>query len=371
MNRHATARRGLPALLTLLGSALLAPAWSAEEIAFTEAQVQALGIELARPVAAEAAAGPRYPARVVLPPDHERVISAGAGGMVEAVLVTEGQEVPAGGALLRLRSAELAALQSDYLQALEQAGLAGRRAERDRALYDEGIIPERRVQESRTALAEARARVQAARQALEAAGMSAQDIQALAQARQISGTRLLLAPFDAAVLEVMVGGGEQVEPTTALMRLGRGGALWLAVRVPVEAAAQLTSGAGVRVAGSSATGRLVFVGRRVDPVDQSVTAHVRLDGGLQGLRPGQLVEAVLLRPDNGKAWRLPAGAVLRRGDTDYVFVRSADGFRAEPVRLLAKEGGQAVVSGALGAGDRVAAKGVAAIKGAWLGIGGE
>lgn len=361
----------LHALLPLFAVVLAGRALAAEEVAFTDTQLQALGVELASPVATETALGPSYPARVALPPGQERVVTAGEGGVVEAVLASEGQSVQAGEPLLRLRSAGIAELQRQYLQALEQAELADRQAERDEALFRDGIIPERRVQESRTAQAQARASAQGARQGLEAAGLSAQDFKALEQSRRVSSTQVLRAPFAGTVLEVLVRSGERLEATAALLRLGRTEALWLEIRVPVEAVAGIAAGAGVRVAGTGATGHVIFVGQRVDPADQSVVVRAQVDSGAQTLRPGQLVEVHFVQAGGASAFRLPAGAVVRRGEGYYVFVRTPQGFRVEPVQLLAAEADESVVSAALTPEDRVAVRGVAAIKGAWLGLGGE
>lgn len=372
MNRPHFARAGAACTVLLL-SALLSPhgAGAGEEITLSDAQVHALGIEFASPAASESAPGPTYPARVGLPPGREHVITAGEGGVVEAVLAAEGQAVEAGDPLLRLRSAGIAALEREYLQALEQAGLARRQAQRDEALFRDGIIPERRVQESRSALAQARALSEGARQALEAAGLGGPDLQSLEQGRRVSATQVLRAPFAGTVLEVMVRSGERAEPTAPLLRLGQTSPLWLEIRVPLEAVADIAPGTAVQVADGAALGRVLLVSRQVDAADQSVAVRAEVHTGAETLRPGQLVQASLLQPGGTDAFRLPAGAVVRRGVDRYVFVQRAQGFRVEPVRLLGAGGTDAVVSGALTSQDRVAVKGIAALKGAWLGIGGE
>lgn len=294
--RQAGSRRiGPRALLTLVSLLVSAGAWAAEEVEFNDAQLQALGIALANPVAAETATGPSYPARVALPPGQDRVITAGEGGVVEAVLASEGQWVEAGEPLLRLSSAGIAGLQRDYLQALEQAELARQQAERDEALFKDGIIPERRVQESRTAYAQARALAQGSRQALEAAGLSGEDLKALQKTRRVSSSQVLRAPFAGTVLEVMVRSGERAEPTAPLLRIGQTSPLWLEIRVPVEAIASVTTDSGVRVAEGGASGRVILIGQRVDPADQSVVVRAEVDKGAETLRPGQLVAVSLVQ----------------------------------------------------------------------------
>ncbi|WP_187148406.1 efflux RND transporter periplasmic adaptor subunit [Thioalkalivibrio sulfidiphilus] len=346
-------------------------AWASEELIFTEAQISALGIEVVNPAIADVAPGPSYPARVELPPGQEHVVTAGEGGVVEAVLASEGQTVAAGEPLLRLRSAGIAALEREYLQAREQAALARQQTERDEALYREGIIPERRVQESRSALAQAHTLSQGARQALEAAGLDAKDLHTLEQTGRVSSTQILRAPFTATVLEVMVRNGEQADPSTPLLRLGQTSTLWLEIRVPVEDLAGLSVGAGVQVLHATVLGRVILIGQQVEPADQSVAVRAEIHTGAESLRPGQLLQVSLLEPSGAHAFRLPASAVVHRGEGQYVFVQSPQGFRVEPVRVLSTSTGDVVVNGTLSTDDRVAVKGIAALKGAWLGIGGE
>ena len=62
-------------------------------------------------------------------------------------------------------------------------------------------------------------------------------------------------------------------------------------------------------------------------------------------------------------------ALARRGAASYVFVRNAQGFEAVPVQAGAAAGELVWVRGALKDGAPVAMRGVAAIKGAWSGLG--
>ncbi|HKJ07809.1 MAG TPA: efflux RND transporter periplasmic adaptor subunit, partial [Gammaproteobacteria bacterium] len=66
-----------------------------------------------------------------------------------------------------------------------------------------------------------------------------------------------------------------------------------------------------------------------------------------------------------------ATAVARSAGKDYVFVRTDKGFRVQPVQVSQREHGKVVVTGGLSGGERLATSGVAAIKAAWAGMGGE
>lgn len=107
-----------------------------------------------------------YPARVVLPPRQQQLVSAPLAGVVDQLLVTENDVVKPGQPLLRLLSPELGELQLKLMEAGTRSGLAAKTLQRERALFSEGIIPERRVQEAEAASAENLARRRQAEAAL-------------------------------------------------------------------------------------------------------------------------------------------------------------------------------------------------------------
>ncbi len=69
-------------------------------------------------------------------------------------------------------------------------------------------------------------------------------------------------------------------------------------------------------------------------------------------------------------WRIRTAAVVRRGSDAFVFVQTASGFVATPVKVREEMPEFAVVSGSFRGDERIAVRGIAALKGAWQGLGG-
>ena len=63
---------------------------------------------------------------------------------------------------------------------------------------------------------------------------------------------------------------------------------------------------------------------------------------------------------------MPLSAVAHDGDQAYLFVRTADGFKARPVKVVVSVGQRVRVQGPVKAGEQIAVSGVVALKGAWL-----
>jgi len=400
-----------------------APAASgtAEEVKFTQAQIKVMGIETVRPqaVAAGAALKPgagagiagaasssmaweRLPALVTVPAAQASMVAAPLAGLVDRILVAPNQSVRRGQLLATLQSQGLAEAQRAWLQAAAQRQLALANLQRDQALQAEGIVSEARYQATRSLALEANAAADERRQALRMAGMSEAAIDAMASrlpgesaavnaaaspgaAGSVNTAIAIVAASDGVVIEQMVQLGQRVEASAALFRIARLDPLWLEIQLPAARLAGLRTGALVRVPAAQASGRLISIGRVLNPASQTLLARAEITQGASRLYANQTVEADIAlgeaAPGNNSAnntgnasvaaWSVPAAALVRNAERLQVYVRSSTGFRAVSVNLLRDGASEVQLSGALRAEDQVVVRGVAAIKAALAGIGGE
>src|SRR5215217_6569329 len=221
--------RGRSAAAGVLGalSLIAAPADAADEFAVTPAQMQSLGITLQRLDRPAAIEGQAYPARVVLPPSQEQMVSAPLAGLVDRVLVGENDTVKRGQPLLRLISPELGELQLKLLEASTKSRLSQKALQRERMLFADGIIPERRVQEAEGAAEEDRARVQQAEAALRLAGLDPATIKKIGAGDGLRDALTVVAKAPGTVMALAVKAGQRVAPAEALMRIADTRQLWL------------------------------------------------------------------------------------------------------------------------------------------------
>jgi len=358
----------------LLAAGLLfaASAHPSHEIAISAEQMQRMGIALGTVEPAESSSTGRLPARVVIPPQQQRVLSAPQGGLVTRLRAAVGDAVAKGQVLAEIDSPDLVALQRDFLQAVTEAHLARTELERDRRLHQEGIIAERRYLETRSRHEEAVATLEARRQALGLAGMRPADVAALEHERRLSSTLQVTAPLGGVVLAQHAVIGQRVDRAEPLYRIGQLEPLWLELRVPVDRLAGVAAGSPVQVPGCAQTdARVVVVGQDVDPDSQTVLVRASISGVDGCLRPGQFLQVSLHLSSERNQYRVPSSAVVRSGQDTVVFVREPNGFVPVPVEVSGRDGDHAVVAGDIAAGQEIAASGLAAIKAAWLGMGGE
>ncbi|MCU7918771.1 MAG: efflux RND transporter periplasmic adaptor subunit [Candidatus Thiodiazotropha sp. (ex Epidulcina cf. delphinae)] len=304
-----------------------------------------------------------YPAKVGVPNAKLRVVSAPLDGVVEALLVAEGESVKKDQPLVTIRSRRLLALQAAYLESRTRRQLSGETLARDRKLHAEGIVAKRRLLESRAAHREARTAEERDHQTLALAGMPAGAIKALDQQQKLSAVLQVKSPLDGVVLEQIATAGQRLAASDPLYRVGDLSTLWIEVHVPVNALEGITEGSPVILA-SGLRARVITIGRMVHGTDQGVLIRAEVKEGAEKLRPGQFVEARMSQSTGGGQLRLPSQAVLRIDGRDQVFAERAGDFEPVPVEVVSREAGTVVVRTALNAGDPVVVSGTAALKAA-------
>ncbi len=303
-----------------------------------------------------------FPGVASVPPGQLSVVSVPAGGLVESVSVSPDERVSEGQPLLRIRSNDFLEMQRRFLESSTRQALAAEKLRRDEALLRDRVISERRVLVSRAEEEGARQSLAESAQRLELAGMRRAAREELRRTGTLSSSLEVHAPRAGVVMARSVSPGERVPESAALLTIAAVDPLWVSVQVPAERAGLLEPGARVTLRGIPGEGRLLRVGQAVDPATQSVTATAEMRGFDGRLRSGQaVVAAVDLRlggSGDGNIWRVPSAAVARRGDRNWVFVRTAGGFEARPVSVISEGAERAVVRGALLEGDRVASRNV-------------
>lgn len=355
-------------IVSLLATAMQATAQDGPtHIALDAAQQAAFGIATTVALVVDATWSKPYPAKVTVPNDQLRVVSAPLEGVIEALLVAEGENVETGQVLARIHSPGLLDLQAAYLESLTRRELSGETLVRERTLYAEGIVAQRRLLEARAAHRENLTTSERQHQALLLAGMNATAIADLAKTHTLSAVLEIRAPLSGVVLEQIATAGQRLAISDPLYRIGHLEPLWVEVHVPLEALGDVGPGSAINLhdaaRGAELQAQVITVGRMVHGTDQGVLVRAEVHSGSDGLRPGQFIEARLAHAA-ATALRLPAQAVVRIAGKDYVFVQRGAGFATVAVDAIRHEGGDVVVNADLAAGSAVVTQGTAALKAA-------
>lgn len=348
-------------------------ALAADEFPVSAAQMQSLGVQVQRLEKSGDSSGQAYSARVVLAPGQEQVVSAPLAGVVDQLLVAENDAVKAGQPLMRLISPELGELQLKLMEVNSSSRLSQKALQRERQLFSEGIIPERRVQEAEATAAQDAARKRQAEAALRLAGLDSGRIRSIAEGGNVESTITVRAKAAGLVGDLSVKPGLRVQQADMLLRISNPSKLGLEIQIPSARNAQMTTvkGAPITVIGRTGVqGEALSVSPMVSD-NQVLTLKAAITKGAEQLRPGEVVQVQVPFAGASEGWSVPLQSVVRQGDKAYVFVRTDKGFVATPVTVLASAGQTMRVRGGLQVGQEIATASVIALKAAWQGKGGS
>ncbi|KAF1710729.1 efflux RND transporter periplasmic adaptor subunit [Pseudoxanthomonas sacheonensis] len=286
---------------------------------------------------------------------QQATLAAQTTGRVTAVNVDVNDRVAAGDVLLRLTAVEQQAGADTARAQLRAAEAAAMEAETN---Y-------RRFAALASGQYVSRAQVDLARATRDSAAAARDAARAqLAQAGQQAEYTVVRAPFAGIVSAREVEPGESVVPGQALLSLHAPGALRVEVQVPQSDAAGIRAANRARIVlddGRSLDAAQVIVFPAADPSTHSVGVRAVLPDVADAPQPGITAKVVFPIAGNAGLVRIPAGAVMQRGEVSGVYVlASGNRIALRQVRLGQRIGDEMEVVAGLKAGEKVALDPVAA-----------
>nr|WP_051911367.1 efflux RND transporter periplasmic adaptor subunit [Methylomicrobium agile] len=369
--------RGLVFALWLAPSTLFfsASALAAENsIAIAADHLKNLGVVLGKPEPVTQIPLLTAPAKVVVPPSEDYLVSASQSGLITRLHASIGETVNKGQVLAELNSPDLLTLQREYLKAESALQLGSLVFRRDKKLFEEGVIPERRWQETTSQYRAFASEASEHRQLLEIAGMTDAEIERLKNTHRLSGQLQVRSPIAGTVMERMAVAGSRVDVLAPLYRIADLSELWLEISIPQERAAEVKIGDSVELENAepqngAATAKIGLLSQNVNPENQTVLARAVIEGKQPAIRPGQRINIRIIQTAERPAYRVPSTAIAQHEGRAYLFIRSASGFDVAPVDVIGRQGESSIVAGNLAGTEEIAVKGAVALKANWLGLG--
>ncbi|MFN3360793.1 MAG: efflux RND transporter periplasmic adaptor subunit [Pseudanabaenaceae cyanobacterium] len=234
------------------------------------------------------------------------------------------------------------ALRSDRLAALN---LQKRDAQRDRELFDQGVISQRllevrlaNLQAAEAALqsldqeiaaqqanvAQAEARILQAEADLNAAKQRLQQFEFNKRREEVQlEFHQVTAPFAGQVGNIPVKVGDFVNTATELLTITQSDQLEVEIAVPVDRASQLKEGLPVKILDEQSqpigAGTIFFISPTVTPQSQSVLVKAVIDNKQGLLRQNQFVRVRLVW-DSRPGVKVPITAISRQAGKNFVYV---------------------------------------------------
>jgi cobalt-zinc-cadmium efflux system membrane fusion protein len=285
----------------------------------------------------------------VVAPDVNRtvpVLSLGGGRAVE-VFVRLGDDVKKGQVLLRISSPDLGTAFSDYQKFQADEVLARKQLDRSKMLYDKGAIAAKDLEAAQDADDKAKVDLKTAADHVRILGGDPANPSPILDVR---------APISGTVVEQNVTSGAAVKSTDNspnLFTIANLAHVWVLCDVYEDALTRVQLGdiAEVRL---NALPERVFRGqvgnisRVLDPNTRTAKVRVELENVGGVFRTGMFVTATIRSRKGTPRAVVPATAVMRMHDKDWVFVPAGGNkFRKTEVQLgsVMKDGTQQVLAG--------------------------
>jgi cobalt-zinc-cadmium efflux system membrane fusion protein len=292
----------------------------------------------------------------VLAPDVNKsvpVLSL-AGGRAVNIRVKLGDDVKKGQVLLEIDSPDVAAAFSDSQKFRTDEILANRQLERAKLLYSRGAIAQKDLEVAEDAEQKAKVDVQTSMQRLKVLGADVDHPSPVVPVR---------APISGTIVEQNTTGGtgvKSLDNSPNLFTIADLSRVWVLCDVYENMLPQVHVGdfAEVRPAAypeQRLRARVINISRVLDPATRAAKVRLELDNSEHLFRAGMFVTAVFRSKKEKITPVVPASAILRLHDKDWVF-RPEGGNRFRRLEIQAgttmSDGMRQVMAG-LASGDKV------------------
>ena len=358
-------------LLNFVGWAMLfcPPVVAENTIQISEDHFNNLGVTLGKLEPAKQIPVLTAPAKVVIPPTHEYVVSASQAGLITKLNVAMGDKVKKGEVLAQLNSPDLLTLQREYLKAGSVLQLASNTYQRDKKLMEEGVIADRRWQETRNQYQSYVSEANEHRQLLEIAGMTTTDIERLDKTHRLNSQLNVHSPISGVVMERMAVAGTRIDILAPIYSIANLDELWLEINIPHERIGSIKVGDQVLVENTPIRAEITLLGQSVNPENQTLLARATIKGNQSAVRAGQTINTQIIQSSENTAFKVPNAAIAQNEGKSFIFIRNPAGFKVSPVTVIGKQDEESIISGDFTGNEGIAIKGAVALKANWLGLG--
>ncbi len=355
-----------PLILFLLTSLCGNGSFAQNIIALQDSDLNRLGIVLAPLSNIDDSIGNSFPASVVNSPMSNSQLNVPYGGILQSWFVEPGQQVNTSDAVALIYSQELLGLENDWHEARIALQQADFELTKDSMLLEQGIISQQRFFQTQRQHQDLQNTMRTLNARLSLAGFNEADFDSATLNGATPGIYTLRSPVSGIIDHLMITVGSFADSNMLIARIGSQ-ERWLSAELPASVAANLELGQMLQVEGSNNPLTLQQKDFEIDSQSQTVGILASFNGNPE-LMTGQIV--TLKIPPRESGVLVPGNAVVHNGNETSVYVRSAEGFEIRNLQLspvgadyLAREG--------LAAGELIAIRGTAILKGIQFGLGGE
>lgn len=241
----------------------------------------------------------------------EELIASRIRGRIERLYANAtGDYIRAGQALYEIYSPDLLNAQQEYLVSLRSFAAATKTVNSEKESLRQHLVT-------------------AGRERLLIYGMTPGQVEKLERSGISEYTSTVYAKRSGVVIEKLVQEGAYIDEGTSLLQLADLSSVWIDAELFQEDVSFVYPSMAATVTsnehrGKKVFGKIIFVSPVANPVTRTVSARIVVDNPNYMFKPETIVDIALL-VNMGRRLGVPASAVIRGGQTDYVWIRRPEG----------------------------------------------
>lgn len=294
-------------------------------------------------------------ARIVYDENVTSRISSPVSGRVTGLHAQVGDKIAAGGALLTMESADLAAAEADWQKARTDETRKTRAYERARALYEREVVARKDLESAEADFQQAQAETRRAQMRMKLFNSSGHE----------HGRFVLKSPIAGQIADRQANPGMEVRPDlqNPLYVVTDISRLWVLADVPERHLADLKPGQAVSVitdayAHQSFPATIERIGLALDPVTRRIQVRCVIKNPDGRLKPEMFARVYFLADSHKKGVQLPNSSLISEGLYSHVFVETKPGrFERRRVNVVLKGPDSSFVDTPFADGERVVTHG--------------
>ena len=269
-------------------------------------------------------------------------IGSPINGRVSDIYAGLGDVVKKGQVLARVNSIELTQNQLTLIKATQLIGLKTKAVERAKLLFEADVISRAEMQRIEAELEAVKADFRASKDQLEILGMSEKAIEKLESSGQVNSYGDVISRSNGTVITKVINLGQIVQPEDVLFSVADLSKLWGVAEIPEQQVAFVRKDQDVTIEvpalNKKIQGKIVYEGDIVNPETRTVMVRTEIDNTDLTLKPDMLI-SMFIQSKKVSKLAIPASAVVRENDRNYVFVQNnPNTFRLREIELGHKDG---------------------------------
>ncbi len=294
-----------------------------ESVEVTEAQMNAADIKLGVFEKKNLRTSVKANGILELPPQNKATISAILGGTIKEILITEGEFVKEGQTLALLENPEFIEVQQEYLESLSRYELLEKEYERKKKLYTESISSGKEFQETEAEYHSTISKLSSLKAKLDLLNLPEEEV----STGKIFTSIPVKAPIQGYIRNIQVNIGMYSEPQKNMFEIVDNHHIHIDLLVYETDINKIKKGQKVlfqvsNIGDKELEAKIFAVGKSFEDELKAVRIHAEIQNQDNDLIPGMYVDGRII-VDDYETYTLPESAIIREGESAYIFVKSS------------------------------------------------